>query len=346
MTDPSEQLISIIVPVYRVEEYLDRCVKSILEQTHKSIEVILVDDGSPDSCGDMCDAWAERDARVRVIHQENGGLSVARNSGIDVARGEWLMFVDSDDWVFPTFCEVPLAHALEHDADIVVFECDMVDGNGVPYETQLYKMRCEGELSRVEALCALAREEVFEFAWNKLYRREIFSTVRFPPHRAIEDQICAYECFDEASRVFVTHEHLYSYLQRDDSLAHRDPVKAFEDVAENRDWACGFLAERCPEAASCMEVLAAKSEIRVLRMQHRRLFGKNRMQALRRRLLARDIRPDSLTKGELRDLSLLRVSGRLFAIEHGARTVVAKTLTALFGKRWEAWLHRPQHGKQ
>ncbi|MBQ3282994.1 MAG: glycosyltransferase, partial [Atopobiaceae bacterium] len=109
-------LVSIVVPVYKVEAFLDECVSSILSQTYPNIEVILVDDGSPDGCGAICDGWAARDDRVRVVHQENAGLSAARNSGVGVARGDWFMFVDSDDYVGPDFCRRPLELALEHDA--------------------------------------------------------------------------------------------------------------------------------------------------------------------------------------------------------------------------------------
>ena len=92
-------LISVIVPVYKVEPYLDKCVRSIVEQTYQNLEIILVDDGSPDNCGAICDAWAEKDSRIKVIHKENGGLSDARNAGMDVATGQWIAFVDSDDWI-------------------------------------------------------------------------------------------------------------------------------------------------------------------------------------------------------------------------------------------------------
>ncbi len=100
-----DELISVIVPVYKVEDYLSRCVDSILSQTYRNIEVILVDDGSPDKCGEICDRYAQHDPRVRVIHKENGGLSDARNAGIEIAQGQYISFIDSDDWVHPEFLE-------------------------------------------------------------------------------------------------------------------------------------------------------------------------------------------------------------------------------------------------
>ena len=112
-------LISVIVPVYKVEEYLARCVDSILGQTYRNLEILLVDDGSPDRCGVMCDEYASRDSRIRVIHKENGGLSSARNAAIDVARGEYIGFVDSDDWIEPETYEALLDMALTEQVKLV-----------------------------------------------------------------------------------------------------------------------------------------------------------------------------------------------------------------------------------
>ena len=105
MNGVSEELISVIVPVYKVEKYLDRCVESIVGQTYENLEIILVDDGSPDSCGDMCDAWAQRDSRVKVVHKKNGGLSDARNAGVEASTGAWIGFSDSDDYIAPDMYE-------------------------------------------------------------------------------------------------------------------------------------------------------------------------------------------------------------------------------------------------
>ena len=131
MTTP---LISVIVPVYRVEAYLERCVKSILSQTYKNLEVILVDDGSPDQCPAICDACAEKDARVKVIHQENKGLSGARNAGINAASGEYLAFVDSDDYVSPHFIEE--LYQLLQDTGCAIGQCrfSYVKGDGLVEE--------------------------------------------------------------------------------------------------------------------------------------------------------------------------------------------------------------------
>ena len=122
-------LVSVIVPVYKVEKYLNRCVNSILNQTYKDLEVILVDDGSPDSCPEICDGYAQKDKRVKVIHKENGGQGSARNSGLDVARGEYILFVDSDDYIAKNLIEITLQKAERFDADMVIFDYASVDEN-------------------------------------------------------------------------------------------------------------------------------------------------------------------------------------------------------------------------
>ena len=120
-------LISIIVPVYNVEKYIHECVDSIINQTYKNIEIILVDDGSPDNCGKICDEYAKKDNRIKVIHKPNGGLSDARNHGIDVANGEWLMFIDSDDWIEPNMAEKLLHSALNNKADLAISSVILFD---------------------------------------------------------------------------------------------------------------------------------------------------------------------------------------------------------------------------
>ena len=120
------ELISIIVPVYRVEPYLDRCVQSIVDQTYQNLEIILVDDGSPDNCPAMCDAWAAKDSRVKVIHKENGGLSDARNAGLAAAAGEYIGFVDSDDWISPDMYRLLYENMAEHGSDVSACGVEMV----------------------------------------------------------------------------------------------------------------------------------------------------------------------------------------------------------------------------
>lgn len=118
--------VSVIAPVYNVEKYIDRCIKSVLGQTLRDIELILVDDGSPDDCGKICDGYAATDSRIKVIHKENGGVSAARNDGLSIATGEYVIFVDSDDWVEPDACEVMYQSAKNNNADIVIGDINRI----------------------------------------------------------------------------------------------------------------------------------------------------------------------------------------------------------------------------
>ena len=172
----SKPAVSVIVPVYNVAPYLRRCVDSLLCQTLRDIEIILIDDGSTDGSGQLCDEYAAGDARIRVIHQENAGLSEARNAGIDRARADFFMFVDSDDWVEPEYCGLPLAVAKEQQADLVMFQRRyMRRGNEIKKQAPIP----EGPKTQEEALRLLI-DGVRVSVWNKLYQRDLFRGYRHP----------------------------------------------------------------------------------------------------------------------------------------------------------------------
>ena len=206
-------LISVIVPVYRVEKYLERCVKSILSQTYKNLEVILVDDGSPDQCPAICDACAEKDARVKVIHQENKGLSGARNAGIDAASGEYLAFVDSDDYVSPHFIEE--LYQLLQDTGCAIGQCrfSYVKGGGLVEEGDSAFCIYRGESLMEQLYGPEEKATCFVVAWNKLYRAELFKEtgIRYPEGRIHEDEATTYRLFHEAKKLAFLDRALYGY---------------------------------------------------------------------------------------------------------------------------------------
>lgn len=210
MTTP---LISVIVPVYQVEEYLERCVKSILSQTYKNLEVILVDDGSPDQCPAICDACAEKDVRVKVIHQENKGLSGARNAGIDAASGEYLAFVDSDDYVSPHFIEE--LYQLLQDTGCAIGQCrfSYVKGDGLVEEGDSAFCIYRGESLMEQLYGPEEKATCFVVAWNKLYRAELFKEtgIRYPEGRIHEDEATTYRLFHEAKKLAFLDRALYGY---------------------------------------------------------------------------------------------------------------------------------------
>ena len=194
--------ISIIVPVYKVEKYLNECIDSILAQTFTDFELILVDDGSPDNCPALCDAAAEKDSRVRVIHQQNKGLSGARNAGIDVARGNWLSFIDSDDTVEKTFCEKLYRAATESGAELAA--CNMlfleVDGSLSGY--QEHPLRDE-VISQDEAFHRIRLAPLIQAA-TRLHRRELFETLRFPMGKNYEDAFTTPTVYEQVTKAMLT----------------------------------------------------------------------------------------------------------------------------------------------
>ena len=203
-------LISVIIPVYNVEEYLCRCVDSVLDQTYRNTEILLVDDGSPDNCPAICDEYARQDARVRVLHQENKGLSGARNAGIDVAKGQWLAFVDSDDYLAPDFLERLLEACERTGSDLSVCRWEYVRGEKIPEhgtgETRVYTGR------EMLANLYLPDGAYFVVAWNKLYRRELFEEIRYPLGKIHEDEATTYRIYDKVRQAAYVDRSLYGYF--------------------------------------------------------------------------------------------------------------------------------------
>ncbi|MCM1264176.1 MAG: glycosyltransferase [Butyrivibrio sp.] len=218
-----QKLISVIVPIYNIEAYIEKCIKSIIGQTYHNLEIILVDDGSADNSGRICDRYAELDNRIMVLHKENGGLSDARNYAIDRAHGDLLAFVDGDDWIHPQMYEL-MQDAMElHEADVVTcwFERTDKDFGKRQYKQDELNVRL---LSGAEALCDI--ETPLVVAWNKLYKREIFENIRYPKDRLHEDEYIIHRIFYKCRKVAVIDKPLYFYTIRDGSIvSHMTPVR-------------------------------------------------------------------------------------------------------------------------
>lgn len=238
--------ISVIVPVYKVEGYLRRCVQSILDQTFKELEVILVDDGSPDGCGAICDDFAARDSRVKVIHKENGGLSDARNAGLDAATGEYIGFVDSDDHIEPTMYEALLGALEEAEADLSICNFAFVDEENVA--DGITPPLTDEVLTRRQALERLGSDGenyvYFVTAWNRLYRRRLWEGLRFPVGKLHEDEFTAHRIFDRCEKIATVGQVLYRYVQRGGSIMSGGAsVCSLDGVYALRDRAQFFLRE-------------------------------------------------------------------------------------------------------
>lgn len=229
-------MISVIVPVYKVEDYLDQCVESIVSQTYADLEIILVDDGSPDDCPAMCDAWAERDSRIKVIHKKNGGLSNARNAGMAIARGEYLTFVDSDDWIESDILRLSLQCSKENNADIVAFGVDWIYSDRKENPNPLHAAVYYGtdNIVRTYFQSCMVRTTV----WNKLYKSAVLNDIRFPEGRLHEDEFFTYRVLAKANVAAVIDTIGYHYRQRSDSimgtynLRHLDALEAMKEKAE------------------------------------------------------------------------------------------------------------------
>ncbi|MBQ9082384.1 MAG: glycosyltransferase [Clostridia bacterium] len=220
-----QPLISVIVPVYNVEQYLHRCVDSIRIQTYTNLEIILVDDGSPDRCGEICDEYAAQDSRVKVIHQENGGLSAARNAGLDACTGEYVAFVDSDDYIMPEMYATMIDELLKQNVDICIcqWQYEFADGRQVvdaPYvNKELVEKMTSSEFARFMFKGAYENGVVIA-AWNKLYKRHIFDEIRFTG-RYMEDDAIHSRIFSENFDVYVVRQQFYIYTENVAGLTHQ-----------------------------------------------------------------------------------------------------------------------------
>ncbi len=227
---------SVIVPVYNVKDYLEKCAASILCQTEKDFELLLIDDGSTDGSGELCDVLARKDSRVRVIHQENRGLGGARNTGIEAAAGDWLLFVDSDDWLEPEVLEKALAAGEQESAEMVLFSFRSVDPQGKSLGEFHDRLPLEVPFT------AETQRDVFlasPCAWNKLYRRELFlrTGVRYPPRVWYEDIRTTLKLLAAAGGIVHLNYVGYNYLQRPGSITNNinaernaEILEAFEDI--------------------------------------------------------------------------------------------------------------------
>lgn len=210
-------LISVIVPIYNVEKYLARCVDSIVNQTYKNLEIILVDDGSPDRCPQMCDDYAKKDSRIKVVHKKNGGLSDARNAGIAVATGEYISFIDSDDYVSDDFFECLLDVMNKENSDIA--ECSVVkfyeDNRFDEFSDDLSVKTYDTQ----DAMSALIAENPFhQHVWNKLYKTELVKDIPYAVGKLNEDEFWTYRVFGRANKVARINKTMYYYFQRSSSI--------------------------------------------------------------------------------------------------------------------------------
>lgn len=224
--------ISIIVPVYNVEKYISRCIESIINQSFSSFELILVDDGSPDSCGEICDYYAKKDSRIKVIHKQNEGLSSARNSGIEVAKGEYIAFVDSDDYIHRDMYKNLYDAAIKNKSDIVVCDYKKVYDSYEIDENIKLKPYESKNMTNIEALNKLYESDkgIYIVAWNKLYKKTIFNELRYNNGRIHEDEFIIHKLLYNSKVITYINLELYYYFQRPDSIMGQKGLKSKIDI--------------------------------------------------------------------------------------------------------------------
>lgn len=234
------EMISVIVPVYNVDKYLDKCIETIRNQTYENLEIILIDDGSTDQSGNLCDVYAKQDMRIHVIHQENRGLSGARNRGIEEARGEYLAFIDGDDYIDSRMMEVLLNNMISTQADISVVDFQRVDEDMVLHEIDI-----QDQIQIYEGANILSRLWMDNvrtvIACNKLYKKSLFDDLQYPIGRYHEDTFIIHRLLYQCSRVVYSNLKLYYYVQHSGSIMNRLSAKRIDDaVAAYEDRICFF----------------------------------------------------------------------------------------------------------
>ncbi|MBR1811939.1 MAG: glycosyltransferase [Clostridia bacterium] len=285
-------MISVIIPVYNLEHYLKRCVASVTAQTCRDLQIILVDDGSADGSGRLCDALAQDDPRITVIHQENGGLSAARNTGLDAATGEFIAFVDGDDCIEKNMLRVLLDAITAHACDIA--ECKFDTFSHAPKEEK----QAAGQVcvcDRQSAMRALIRNTDFrQVVWNKLYKRDVIGDLRFPAGKYHEDEFFTWRVFLRAQKIAAVDYCGYYYFQRSDSIMgvgfSQKRLDALEAMRERRDAlktampavypaCCEALAENCIYQYQCFLLEPAADPDGACRQRIVRYFKENDVRA-------------------------------------------------------------------
>lgn len=260
--DTMNDLVSVIVPIYNVENYLNKCIESIRNQSYKNLEIILVDDGSPDNCGVICEEYTKADSRIKVIHKSNGGLSDARNCGIEASTGEYLLFVDSDDFIHMDMIRILYEGLKAKNAKVSVCSYQCVEEDEIISYSENYSDTVQPILMTKEHLYDskyyINKRVEFIVAWNKLYHRSLFEEVRYPKGKVHEDEFTTYKLLYYAKEVVYIDAPLYFYVQRKSSImgqkigekrllildAISERMTFYRERGEKRLWALAFEAYR------------------------------------------------------------------------------------------------------
>lgn len=239
-------LVSVIIPVYKVEQYLKKCIDSIINQTYKNLEIILVDDGSPDDCPAICDEYAKNDSRIKVIHKKNGGLSDARNAGMAIAKGDYISFIDSDDWIDLSMFEIMVSRLIKDHSDVVSCGVKWVEEDGTlirEVSNNKYEL-----LSNYQAVSEIIIDgKLKQHVWNKIYRADLVRNIHFEKGKYHEDVYWSYQIFGLANKISIVSESYYYYVQRPNSIMGEEySFKRIDalDAMRNR---CDYIKHNYPD---------------------------------------------------------------------------------------------------
>ncbi|MBR5279195.1 MAG: glycosyltransferase, partial [Clostridia bacterium] len=300
------ELISVIVPVYKVEKYLNKCVESIVNQTYKNLEIILVDDGSPDNCPKMCDEWAEKDSRIKVIHQENGGGSKARNVGKSVSSGQWVMFIDSDDYLSEDMIAVLFNNASEN-IDIIECEFLLTEDDNVNFDKNNDQIEI---FATQDAMKLHIEDKSFrQTVWNKLYRKSVLCNVDFPEGKLIDDEFFTYKAIGNARNLVHIYKKLYAYRQQTDSVMHKafslGRFHAIEAKCERLD----YLSNKFPDLVTDAKINLWGTCLYLGQCALKHLQAGDKKEAFK--IINRALQTNLLNKN---DLSLLSFDYKIWAV--------------------------------
>lgn len=263
----THNIISIIVPVFNTEPYLKACVRSLQAQTcQEELEILLIDDGSCPDCAALCDTFEKEDQRIRVIHQRNTGLSGARNRGLDECNGDYILFVDSDDTISPDCCEKALAACREFNADAVIFLYQRTDASGniddgIRRGRTSFSMESR-ILSREEVMLSLFDNRIGNYAWNRLCRKELYQSIRFPEGRLYEDIGTTWKLMEAAENVYFLSRVLYHYFQHTGSISHVAAPKAIRDDFLMRESLWKYISGKYPSVSQGNEFFIIASALK------------------------------------------------------------------------------------
>ena len=244
-----QKLVSVIVPVYGVEQYLERCIISILNQTYSNLEIILVDDGSKDNSPAICDEYEKKDSRIKVVHKVNGGLSSARNAGIEVANGEYYIFIDSDDCIAPNMIERLCSVCEENDSDIAICGYERFSDDKEIESIDTSRKEKLTILDKDEAMSRIYSKGVkYVAAWNKLYRKKLFNNITYKEGKLNEDEFTTYKLFGESDKIVEIDAPLYFYFYNGNSITTNEKYIVSRDLFEAFDECIEYYTDKYPKS--------------------------------------------------------------------------------------------------